>query len=145
MENKKIFILEDDVNILYGLEAQFNSDDFEVYVSSGEEDLDELIGNIKNFKPSYIVADLILPRLDGFEVVQRIKDDDFLSNVPIFIFTDLSQKDSEARNLGIDSDHYFIKEDIDIYQFAEKVKETIRREERAERLSKSEDEEVYDI
>ena len=76
MSSKKIFILEDDVNILYGLEAQFSADEFLVESSEGEEDLEELLSNIRSFNPDYLILDLILPKLDGFEVVQRLTGDE---------------------------------------------------------------------
>ncbi|MDD3285372.1 MAG: response regulator [Patescibacteria group bacterium] len=125
MADKKIFILEDDVNILYGLEAQFSADEFIVESSEGEEELEELLDNIRSFSPDYMILDLILPKLDGFEIVKRIKEDEELSDLPIFIFTDLSDEDSKNRSLELGADYYFIKDDFDTYEFAEKVKKII--------------------
>lgn len=132
MSEKKIFLLEDDVNILYGLEAQFSTDNFEVESSEGEEDVEELLDNIRAFSPDYLVLDLILPKLDGFEVVKKIKEDEELSDLPIFIFTDLSDEDSKNRSLELGADYYFIKEEFDIYEFAEKVKKIINNKEKEE-------------
>jgi len=125
MANKKIFILEDDVNLLYGLEAQFSADEFVVESSEGEEELEELLDNIRSFSPDYMILDLILPKLDGFEIIKRIKEDEELSNLSIFIFTDLSDEDSKNRSLELGADYYFIKDDFDTYEFAEKVKKII--------------------
>ncbi len=125
MSNKKIFILEDDVNILYGLEAQFSADEFNVESSEGEEDIEELMDTIRDFAPNYLILDLIMPKLDGFEVVKKIKEDEELSDIQIFIFTDLSDEDSKSRSLELGADYYFIKEEFDTYEFAEKVKKII--------------------
>ena len=125
MANKKIFILEDDVNLLYGLEAQFSADEFVVESSEGEEELEELLDNIRSFSPDYMILDLILPKLDGFEIIKRIKEDEELSNLSIFIFTDLSDEDSKNRSLELGADYYFVKDDFDTYEFAEKVKKII--------------------
>lgn len=132
MASKKIFILEDDINILYGLEAQFSADEFLVESSEGEEDLEELLSNIRSFNPNYLILDLILPKLDGFEVVKRIKEDEETSELPIFIFTDLSDEDSKTRSLELGADYYFIKEEFDTYEFAEKVKKIIGNQEKEE-------------
>lgn len=126
MEEKKIFIIEDDVNILYGLQAQLSTD-FLVELSEGEEELEELISQIKAFSPDYLILDLILPKLDGFEVIKRIREDDDLSNLPIFIFTDLSDEDSKSRSLELGADYYFIREEFDIFAFVDKVKKIISR------------------
>ncbi len=125
MANQKIFIIEDDVNLLYNLEAQFSLDDFVVASSQGDEELEDLLSQVQEFKPDYLILDLLLPKLDGFEVLRRLKADEELLDVPIFIFTDLSDADSRARSLELGADYYFIKEEFDSYQFAEKVKKII--------------------
>lgn len=132
MSDKKIFLLEDDVNILYGLEAQFSADDFLVESSEGDEELEELLNNIKDFAPDYMILDLILPKLDGFEIVKRIKEDEEMADLPIFIFTDLSDEDSKNRSLELGADYYFIKEEFDTYEFAEKVKKIIGNKAKAD-------------
>jgi len=132
MADKKIFILEDDVNILYGLEAQFSADEFIVESSEGEEELEELLDNIRSFSPDYMILDLILPKLDGFEVVKKIKEDEELADLPIFIFTDLSDEDSKHRSLELGAEYYFIKDDFDTYEFSEKVKKIISNQSKDE-------------
>ncbi|HQO11169.1 MAG TPA: response regulator, partial [bacterium] len=106
-------------------EAQFSADEFVVESSEGEEELEELLDNIRSFSPDYMILDLILPKLDGFEIIKRIKEDEELSNLSIFIFTDLSDEDSKNRSLELGADYYFIKDDFDTYEFAEKVKKII--------------------
>lgn len=125
MEEKKLFILEDDANILYGLEAQFTADNFEVETSEGEEDLGEILQKLKDFSPTYIILDLILPKLDGFEIIKKMKEDDELSEVQIFIFTDISDEDSRQRSLRLGADYIFFKDEFDAYEFSEKVKKII--------------------
>lgn len=128
MENKKIFIIEDEVNLLYNLESHFNVDQFIVESSQGDEELEELIDRLKGFMPDYIVLDLILPKIDGFEIIKRLKDEEELMYIPIFVFTDLSDEDSKARSLQMGAEYYFIKEELDSYQFAEKVKKIIQNQ-----------------
>ena len=132
MKSKKIFIVEDDANILYGLESQFEAADLEVEVSEAEEEIDELISNIKDFDPDYIILDLILPKIDGFEVIKRIKADDELSEKEIFIFTDLSDEDSRSRSLELGADYFFFKEEFDTFEFAEKVKKIVANKDKEE-------------
>ncbi|MFA5131348.1 MAG: response regulator [Patescibacteria group bacterium] len=132
MKSKKIFIVEDDANILYGLEAQLTAADHEVEVSEAEEEIDELMSEIKDFDPDYIILDLILPKIDGFDVIKRIKADDELSEKEIFIFTDLSDEDSRSRSLELGADYFFFKEEFDTFEFAEKVKKIIANKEKEE-------------
>ena len=125
MPNKKIFIIEDDADLLYGLESQFVADDFEVETSAGEEELSEVLDGLRNFSPDYLILDLILPKLDGFDIIKKIKADDELRDIQIFIFTDLSDEDSRQRSLQLGADFVFLKEEFDTYDFSEKIKKII--------------------
>lgn len=122
---KKIFIIEDDANILYGLQSQFSSDGFEIDISDGSESMEEIITAIKEFNPDYIITDLLLPEIDGFDLIRDIKSDDALQEKPIFIFTDLSDEDSRHRSDELGVEYYFIKNDFDVFEFADKVKRII--------------------
>ena len=128
--DKRIFIVEDDANILYSLEANFSAEGLDVQTSEGEEELDELMDNIRDFHPDYLIIDVILPKLDGFEIVKKIKEDDELSEILIFIFSDISDEDSRSRSLEIGADYFFPKEEFDTYEFTEKVKKIMANQER---------------
>lgn len=137
--SKKIFIVEDDVNILYGLESQFQAADLDVEVSEADEEIDELISNIKDYDPDYIILDLILPKIDGFEVIKRIKGDADLNEKEIFIFTDLSDEDSRSRSLELGADYFFFKEEFDTFEFAEKVIRIVGRQGKKDEIDENED------
>ena len=139
MRSKKIFIVEDDANILYGLESQFEAADLEVEVSEADEDIEELVSNIRDFDPDYIVLDLILPKIDGFEVVKKLKSDEELSEKEIFIFTDLSDEDSRSRSLEVGADYIFFKDEFDTFEFAEKVIKIIGNKEKKSSSEDSDD------
>jgi len=130
MANKKIFIIEDDASILYDLEAQFANTGYEIEVSEADEDDDELINLMHEFEPDYIVLDLILPKLEGFDLLKKIKADSELRDKEVFIFTDLSNEDSRQRSLEMGADYVFFKEDFDTFQFVEKVIKIIKNQEK---------------
>lgn len=140
MKNNKIFIVEDDANLLYGLESQFIGAGLEVEVSEADEnDIEEIVSEIRESDPNYIVLDLILPKIDGFELVKRIKADSDLGDKEIFIFTDLSDEDSRSRSLEIGADYVFFKEDFDTFEFAEKVIKIIANKESQDEAVESDD------
>lgn len=128
--DKKIFIVEDDTNILYSLEANFSAEGLDVQTSEGEEEMEELLENIRDFEPDYLIIDVILPHLDGFEVIKKIKEDDELSDLPVFVFSDISDEDSRSRSLEIGADYFFPKDEFDTYEFTEKVKKIMANSER---------------
>jgi DNA-binding response OmpR family regulator len=128
--DKKIFIIEDDSNILYSLEASFSAEGLEVMTSEGDEEMDEMMENIEDFAPDYLILDVILPKLDGFEIIKKIKDDSEMADLPIFVFSDISDEDSRSRSLEMGADYFFPKEEFDAYEFAEKVKKIMANQER---------------
>jgi len=144
MKEKKIFIIEDDVNLLYGLEAQFNSAGLVVEISESEEDEETLLSNLQKFNPDYIVLDLILPRIDGFELLKKIKADDELKEKLVFIFTDLSDEDSRQRSLEMGADYIFFKEDFDTFSFSEKVIRIIKNQKKVD-TDMDDDEAGFDL
>lgn len=95
----KIFVIEDDLNILYGLRDIFTSNDFEVEISDSREDTEELISKIRKFKPDSVILDMVLPEIDGQDLIKRIKSDSSISDAEIFIFTDLSEADGRSINI----------------------------------------------
>lgn len=124
---KNVFIIEDDINILYGLRDIFSSNDYEVETSDSNEELEDLLARIKKFQPKIIVLDLILPKVDGLEIVKRIKEDEAISDAEIFIFTDLSEEDGRSRSVGLGANYYFMKNEFDVYTFSNKVMRIMER------------------
>lgn len=123
--SQKVFIIEDDANLLYGLQDSFSSDGYEVATNSADDDLETLLTSLRTVKPDFLILDLILPKLDGFEIIKKIKDSEDLSDLRIFIFTDLSDEDSKSRSMEMGISYYFVKSDFDVYEFSEKVKAII--------------------
>lgn len=126
--SNKIFIVEDNLNILYGLRDIFTSNDFEVELSDSRNDTDDIISKIKKFKPDSIILDMVLPNVDGQEIIKKIKSDPSISDAEIFIFTDLSEADGVSRSVGLGANYYFVKSEFDIHLFSSKVMRIMERE-----------------
>ena len=127
---KNIFIIEDDVVLAGAMQAQFNLKNFTAEINLGnEEDIEALINEIKKVDADIVILDLILPKLDGFEIIKAIRSDEEISDIYIFIFTDVSDEDSKARGLQVGANQYFIKEDFSLEEFTEKVKKIMENRE----------------
>ncbi|MFH1522791.1 MAG: response regulator [Patescibacteria group bacterium] len=127
---KKIFIIEDDVNVLYSLQAKFSLNGFQVKTNSGNSVIQELIDEVKKFKPDYVILDLILPKVDGFEIIKALKTEKETASSHIFVFTNLSDEDSRTRGIDLGAEQYFFKVDFGIDEFVEKVKKIIENKSR---------------
>lgn len=129
MANKKIFIIEDDANLLYGLQAKFRVEGFEVIADAGA-DKTEAMEKIKILKPDYIILDIILPKINGFTILAEIKADPVISKIPIFIFTNLSDSDSRQKGAELGADFYLIKTELNLDEFVAKFKKIIDNKEK---------------
>ena len=123
--SKRIFIVEDDINTLAGLQAKFSSDGYSVFTSAGTENIHELIIKIKSSEVNCIILDIVLPRFDGFEVIQAIKADDYISKIPVFVFTNLADKDTKHKCEILGAAQVFIKNDYMLDDFVAKIKKII--------------------
>lgn len=131
--DKKIFIIEDDVNILLGLQAKFRVEGFFVAIDSGSEKSEVLLNKIKEFNPDYIILDSILPTNDGFEMVRAIKANELTRKVLVFLYTSLSDKDIRGLKIGVD--YYILKHEINLDELVQKVKKTIINREKMSRIN----------
>lgn len=127
---QKIFIIEDDVNLLYSLQAKLSIEDFSVQIHQGNSSIEEILQRIELYVPHYIILDLILPQVDGFEILKSLKSKKITSSIPVFIFTNLSDKDSKARSEKLGAEYYFIKSDFALDELTEKVLKIITNREK---------------
>lgn len=128
--SKKILIIEDDANILYGLQAKLSIEGFKIITNNGMDSEEEIIKQIKSINPDLIIQDLILPKTDGFSILKIIKSDSETVNIPIFIFTNLSDADSRSRGVNLGADQYIIKDNISIDEFVIKIKKIFENKEK---------------
>ena len=120
--NKKTFIVEDDANLLYSLQAKLSLVGVEVETNSGNTGISELINDIKKAKPNFIILDLILPKKNGFEVLETIRQDPLLEKLPVIIISNLGQPSDIERGKALGVIDYFIKARLSVEELVNKVK-----------------------
>ena len=127
---KKLLIIEDDVVLLTELEAKFRVADFQVYAFTGAETIREIADYVKVDKPDYIILDLILPNIDGRDLLHAIKGDEEIFTTPVIVFSDFSEEDVRVRCHNLGADYYFVKNDLIVDDFVAKVKRIINNREK---------------
>lgn len=117
---KKILIIEDDRPLARALELKLIHEGFEVEsLPNGQNTLSTLEKN--HF--SLIICDLMMPVVDGFEVLQILKENKI--NTPVIILTNLSQPEDEKRVKELGAVDFLVKSDIPISGVVEKIKEKL--------------------
>lgn len=79
-------------------------------------------------KPDLILLDLILPRINGFEVLREIKQDPELRHIPVIVLTNLETMDNVDKAIELGAKTYLVKANYSLKEVINKVKETLGKE-----------------
>lgn len=120
---RKILLVEDDKFLRELISKKLSSEGFDVKEAiDGEDGLRAL----KEGKPDLILLDLILPGIDGFEVLVRVKEDAVSSLVPVIILSNLGQREDVEKGLKLGAVDYLVKAHFTPNEIIEKVKEALK-------------------
>ncbi len=115
----KILIVEDEEVLYRVLEEKFEKADFAVKVA---EDGERAMSLVKSFHPDLVLLDLILPKKDGFEVLQELKADPGLKQIPVVVLSNLGQDEEIKKALDLGAVDYLVKVQHPINEVVEKVR-----------------------
>ncbi|MDP3882665.1 MAG: response regulator [Candidatus Staskawiczbacteria bacterium] len=117
---KKILIVEDDAFLRDLINKKLSSAGFEVSEAiDGEKGLEKT----KEEKPDLILLDLLLPTIDGFEVLAKLKESQDTSAIPVIVLSNLGQKEDVDKGLSLGATDYLIKAQFTPEEIILKVKE----------------------
>ena len=120
---KTILIIEDDKFLRELITRKLLNEAYEV---SEAIDGEEGIKKIKEEKPDLILLDLILPGIDGFEVLSKMREDPALAQIPVIILSNLGQKDDVEKGLKMGAIDYLIKAHFTPGEIIEKIKVVLK-------------------
>ncbi|MCX6759022.1 MAG: response regulator [Candidatus Nealsonbacteria bacterium] len=116
---KNILIIEDDRFLRELIARKLIKEDFNI---SEAIDGEEGIKKIKEEKPDLVLLDLILPGIDGFEVLSKMKEDPSIIRIPVIILSNLGQREDVERGLKLGAVDYLIKAHFTPGEIIEKIK-----------------------
>jgi len=124
MEPKKtILIVEDDKFLRELISRKLSGEGFDALEAvDGEEG----IKKIKEGKPDLVLLDLILPGIDGFEVLARLREDPKISSIPVIILSNLGQREEVEKGLKLGAIDYLIKAHFTPGEIIEKIKNALK-------------------
>ncbi|MCL2247982.1 MAG: response regulator [Oscillospiraceae bacterium] len=105
-EEKSKILVVDDSEINIAILEDILKHDYEVH--TGKDGV-EAIEKAKAILPDVILLDVILPKMDGFEIIKVLKDDPETSEIPVIFITSLSDVEDERRGLLLGADDYIQK------------------------------------
>lgn len=123
-EKIKILLVEDDTFLLGMYATKFELDGFKVIMA---EDGEKAIRAALKELPDIILLDIILPKLNGFEVLKQLKLEPTTAKIPVILLTNLSQKDEIEQGLKIGAEDYLIKANFMPSEVVEKIKKILKK------------------
>lgn len=121
--SQKVLIIEDEELISELLQKKLSNQDYEVEVAEdGKEGLETLR---EKENPDVVLLDIIMPKKGGFDVLEEMKDDEKLQDIPVIIVSNSGQpvELEKAKKLG--AEDWIIKTEFDPQEVIEKVEKII--------------------
>ncbi len=112
----KIFMIEDDQMIRELVITKLTQHGCIPFSTS---DGNEALNLAAQFHPDVVILDLMLPGMTGEEILQAMKKDENLKNIPVVVFSNNSEEDHRKKMLELGADRYFIKAMTDLNELVQ--------------------------
>lgn len=131
MQNKVVLLVEDnpdDEALTLRALRKHNLANEIVVARDGQEALDYLLGEGQfsnrdtNILPQVILLDLKLPRVDGLQVLKRLRAEDHTRHVPVVVLTSSTQEQDMVRSYDLGANSY-VRKPVDFEQFLEAARQ----------------------
>ena len=117
----RVLVVEDEMPILMGMKDNLEMEGYEVATATDGE---KALALIKRFKPDLIVLDIMLPKIDGFEICRRVREEK--SQAGIIIVSVKKSASDKVYGLELGADDYIAKP-FSLIEFLARVKAVLRR------------------
>lgn len=123
-QKKKILIAEDEPILMEMYRVYFEKAGFEVLNAENGQVCIEIV---KKDKPDILLLDVLMPRLNGWDVLKELKNNPETKDMPILVLSNLSQTQEIQKGLDLGADDYIIKSDLTPKDLLAKVEKTISK------------------
>jgi CheY-like chemotaxis protein len=119
-----ILLVEDDRFLRRATEATLKKNGFvTVTASDGEEGLQKA----STSQPDLILLDLIMPKMDGFEVLKKLKDQPQTQAIPVVVLSNLGQEADVAQCLQSGAVAHYVKSNLSLKEMVGKIHELLEQ------------------
>ena len=120
---KKILLVEDDPFLTDIYSSKFKEAGFSIeVVGDGEATLRK----IEEKKPDLIMLDLVLPHVDGWEILKKIKEDTKFNKIPVVVFSNLGQRGDIEKGMAMGAVKYLIKAQYTPSEVVSEIKKILK-------------------
>ena len=102
----KVLVIEDDAHIWKMIEYKLKKEKHELtWANDGLKAMETL----KAMKPDLIISDIMIPYMDGLQILKKIKSMDDLKDIPVIMLTSKAQEDDIVKGLELGAQDYMAK------------------------------------
>ena len=106
MNKKRILVVDDEQDMVFGIRMMLEARDFEVLTAfDGQEALEQA----RTRCPDLIILDLMLPKLDGYKVCRMLKFDEKYKQIPVIMLTARTAENEQRMGFEVGADVYLTK------------------------------------
>ncbi|MCW3491196.1 response regulator transcription factor [Dethiobacter alkaliphilus] len=104
--SNKILLVEDEKNIVLGVTICLRSEGLEVEVA---EDGADALRKIEAEKPALVLLDLVMPKLNGLDALQIMKENEEMKDIPVIVLSARAQEEDIQRAMDLGANDYMAK------------------------------------
>ena len=125
MDRKRILVVDDEIYIVHILEFSLTMEGYSILTASDGE---EALRVIESERPDLIVLDIMMPKLDGYEVCRRLRQDEQFQELPVILLSAKGRPIDREAGLQAGADDYITKP-FSPRKLLEKIRELLERKE----------------
>lgn len=123
-KEKKVVLVEDDSLMSGILATHLIGEGFTVVtVTDGAQAFERIMAE----QPNIALLDIVLPSLGGFDILQKLKQNESTKSIPVLILSNLGSAEEIQRGINLGAEGYLVKANSMVDEITEKVKEILNR------------------
>ncbi len=122
MSKGKILIADDDITLMDMYKLRLEAEDYEVITAVDGE---EAIAEIRKEKPDMVLLDIMMPKINGLDVLAELKKDPQFKAMPVIMLTALIQDVTKVKSLMSGADDYLMKSEVMPGEVIKKVNQVL--------------------
>jgi CheY-like chemotaxis protein len=119
----KVLLVEDEplVNRMYEKALRFEGHEVDVV-----EDGEAALAKVASSKPDLILLDIMMPKMDGFAVLARLKENKSYRNIPVVVLTNLAGDEDTKKALSLGAVSYLVKSDLEPSKIVAEIEKSLK-------------------
>ena len=121
MDKKKILVVDDDTDLLKMLKLRIEAEEFE-FMSA--QDGQEMLDLIKVKRPDVILLDILLPKVDGYSALRRMRARDEFKDIPVIILS-AKEKKKVGDLFALENIAFFVEKPFEAADLLQKIRSAL--------------------